>query len=135
MKLLFSLLLITIPLLANAQWEESLIRKSAIKSGYKLPTDINADFDSQKSLLGKIFFETKMLSFNGDTSCSSCHIDKFSSADGLPNAVGVGGHGEGFERLKSNGDIVPRNTLALWGRGSRSFQNFFWDDIFPMTGK
>ena len=58
MKLLFSLLLITIPLLANAQWEESLIRKSAIKSGYKLPTDINADFDSQKSLLGKIFFET-----------------------------------------------------------------------------
>ena len=68
-----------------------------------------------------------MLSFNGDTSCSSCHIDKFSSTDGIPNAVGVGGHGEGITRLMSDGDIVPRNTLPLWGRGSKEFKNFFWD--------
>ena len=25
------------------------------------------------------------------------------------------------------GDIVPRNTLALWGRGSKGFDTFFWD--------
>ena len=60
-------------------------------------------------------------------SCGTCHLSKFSSADGLPNAVGVGGQGEGMERMLSDGEIVPRNTLPLWGRGSKDFNTLFWD--------
>lgn len=62
-----------------------------------------------------------------DVSCSSCHIDKFGSADGLKNAVGIGGVGQGIERLDSKGRIVPRNTLPFWGRGGIGFNTFFWD--------
>ena len=73
-------------------------------------------------------FQSDLLSFNGDTSCQTCHLDQFSSADGLPNAVGTQGEGEGADRLMSGkGDIVPRNTLPLWGRGSKGFDTFFWD--------
>ena len=67
------------------------------------------------------------ISINSTNSCASCHLDKFSSADGLPNAVGVGGTGEGLERAMTEGKIVPRNTLPLWGRGSKNFKTFFWD--------
>ena len=28
---------------------------------------------------------------------------------------------------QGKGDIVPRNTLPLWGRGSKGFDTFFWD--------
>ncbi|MBT6218493.1 MAG: methylamine utilization protein MauG [Rhodospirillaceae bacterium] len=49
------------------------------------------------------------------------------SADGIPNAIGVGGEGEGDERVIKGGSVVPRNTLALWGRGSPIFKTFFWD--------
>ena len=49
------------------------------------------------------------------------------SADGIPNAVGVGGIGEGSERVKSYGAILPRNTLPLWGRGIENFNTLFWD--------
>ena len=47
--------------------------------------------------------------------------------DGIPNAAGVRGLGEGRERLLSGAKIVPRNTLALWGVGSKDFNTFFWD--------
>ena len=70
--------------------------------------DVNKSFDQDKAKLGKFIFENSLLSFNANTNCQSCHLDTASSADGLPNAIGVGGKGEGNTRLKSNGMIVPR---------------------------
>lgn len=77
--------------------------------------------------LGERLFEEERLSLNGDTSCRSCHLDAFASADGLPQAIGVGGEGEGPERAFTDGAIIPRNTLPLWGRGGPGFNTFFWD--------
>ena len=31
------------------------------------------------------------------------------------------------------GSIVPRNTLALWGRAARQFDTFFWDGKVQKT--
>ena len=77
---------------------------------------------------GESLFNTTSLSGNRDISCSSCHLDEFGSADGNPIAVGVGGTGEGRERLSSrNGAMVQRNALSLIGRGNSQFTAFFWD--------
>ena len=111
----------------SADYLSAQLRSAAIKNGYRVPSEINFIFDEKKADLGKIFFNSKELSLNGDTSCSSCHLDKFSSADGIPNAIGVGGEGEGFHRLSGIGALVPRNTLPLWGRASTDFAAFFWD--------
>ena len=50
---------------------------------------------------------------NGRMACQTCHLNEFGSADGLPNAVGIFGVGEGPERAFSDGRIVPRNTSRL----------------------
>ena len=110
-----------------ADFLESQLKKAAIDNGYRIPSEVNTSFDEKKAELGEIFFNSKKLSFNGNTSCSSCHLKKFSSADGIPNAIGVGGNGEGFHRLIGGGALVPRNTLPLWGRASKDFITFFWD--------
>lgn len=83
--------------------------------------------------LGRMLFEDKALSLGGDISCRDCHLDQFGSADGLPNAIGVGGVGSGDQRLDSGGRIVPRNTLPFWGRGSPGFDVFFWDGKVEVT--
>ncbi|MCG8409633.1 MAG: His-Xaa-Ser system-associated MauG-like protein [Phycisphaerales bacterium] len=90
-------------------------------------------YSREKSDVGKLLFESKELSLNGDIACRNCHLDEFSSADGIPNAVGVGGSGKGLERLRSGGAIVPRNALPLWGRGAKSFPSFFWDGKVEVT--
>lgn len=87
-----------------------------------------------KAALGSKLFEDTQLSFNGKMSCATCHIDKFGSSDGLRNSIGVGGHGEGTERLNSDGVVVPRNSMALWGRGEPDFSTFFWDGKVEKVG-
>ena len=76
---------------------------------------------------GRVLFDSTTVSANGDMSCRTCHLDDFGSADGIPNAVGVGGVGEGPERALSGGGTIPRNTLPLWGRGGPGFDTLFWD--------
>ena len=104
------------------------LKQAAINAGVVPLETIRVPVDAQLAEVGGELFQSDLLSFNGDTSCQTCHLDQFSSADGLPNAVGTQGKGEGADRLMSGkGDIVPRNTLPLWGRGSKRFDTFFWD--------
>ena len=70
-------------------------------NGFKSANEINPATNNELVQIGKEFFNSKNISLNGDTSCQTCHLDKFGSADGIPNAVGVGGIGEGSERVKS----------------------------------
>ncbi|MBV5270063.1 MAG: methylamine utilization protein MauG, partial [Afipia sp.] len=76
---------------------------------------------------GKTLFKSRSLSLNGNISCQQCHLDQFGSADGIPNAVAVGGDGKGAARVMGAGGILPRNTLPFWGRGGKGFDTFFWD--------
>ena len=106
---------------------EQALRDAAIRAGLLPLSEIQVETDQKMTDIGETLFSSTLLSFNGDTSCQTCHLDVFASADGLPNAVGTGGQGEGRDRIMGGGDIVPRNTLALWGRGSKGFDTFFWD--------
>ncbi len=124
-KLLFLVIFLT-PAYSNEFYINAL-KDAAISNGFKKPSEINSTFDLEKSKLGKKFFHEELLSLNTNNSCSSCHLTKFSSADGLPNAVGTGAEGFGLKRMQKGGKIVPRNTLPLWGRGSKGFDTFFWD--------
>ncbi|MDE0307366.1 MAG: His-Xaa-Ser system-associated MauG-like protein [Albidovulum sp.] len=104
-----------------------MLRTAALANGLLPTNQLFVDTDLQLASLGKQFFESENLSINGRISCRTCHLDNFSTTDGLPNAVGIFGFGEGPKRALSQGKIVPRNTLPLWGRGGKSFDVFFWD--------
>lgn len=119
---------------AQSPMREQALRKAAIEAGVIPLGDIQIETNPNMTAVGEKLFESTLLSFNGETSCQTCHLDKFSSADGLPNAVGTGGHGEGGARMMSGGDIVPRNTLPLWARGSDGFDVFFWDGKVEKVG-
>lgn len=119
---------------AQSPMREQALRNAALDAGVVPLQEIQIQTDTEMVAVGEKLFESTLLSFNGKTSCQTCHLDKFSSADGLPNAIGTRGEGEGDERLMSGGDVVPRNTLALWGRGSKGFDTFFWDGKVHKAG-
>ena len=128
MKLTISFLLFFLSFnsfLLGSALEESLLREAAEKDGYLPAEKVNLPFDSTKSAIGKKLFESSTLSFNSDMNCQTCHLPQFSSGDGLSNAIGTDGAGHGLKRLMSGGQIVPRNTLPLWGRGGLGFKTFF----------
>ena len=106
---------------------EDILRESVIKNGFISAEDMMNPIDQKLATIGKGIFESEALSLNGDISCQSCHLDEFGSADGISIAVGIGGVGEGKERAMSDGAIIPRNTLPLWGRGHKGFDVLFWD--------
>ena len=112
---------------ASADTFEEILRTAIIKNGFLRSDDIRVDTDAQLVAVGKSLFESTAISINAGISCQNCHLDEFSSADGIPNAIGVGGEGAGQDRLTSGGAIVPRNTLPLWGVGSAKYEVFFWD--------
>lgn len=106
---------------------ESVLRDAAQNAGLTTAEELYISQPEDLVTIGKLLFETKLLSLNNDTACASCHLDRFGSADGLPNAIGTEGKGFGETRILNGGDIVPRNTLPFWGRGGQGFNVFFWD--------
>lgn len=131
---LFLLWLCDISSAMAADLRDRVLREAAVKNGLETPAELLSPFSPDKSAVGALLFESSLLSLNSDTSCKTCHLADFSLTDGLANAVGVGGRGQGPERLMSGGAIVPRNTLPLWGRGARGFHAFFWDGKVESTG-
>lgn len=111
-----------------------ILRNAALANGLLPAKQLFVDTDQHLAALGRTFFESKNLSLNGRIACRTCHLDAFRSGDGLPNAVGIFGAGEGPARAFSEGKIVPRNTLPLWGRGGHGFDVFFWDGKVDFSG-
>ena len=112
-----------------------ILRTAALANGLLPAKQLFVDTDLHLATVGRKFFESKNLSLNGRIACRTCHLDAFGSADGLPNAVGIFGTGEGPARAFSKGKIVPRNTLPLWGRGGPGFDVFFWDGKVDFSGR
>lgn len=104
-----------------------ILRDSAIRNGLRPANELVPAIDPERAALGEQLFESTAVSLNSEVSCKACHLDEFGSADGLPNAIGVGGIGSGLARIESGGAIIPRNTLGLWGVGGNGFDVFFWD--------
>jgi cytochrome c peroxidase len=126
-KFLTLFLLLSLPSIAETNSFQNILRKTAIDNGVVPSEQLFDNRDKDLAEIGKQFFESEALSLNRKISCKTCHLKEFSSADGIPNAVGVGGEGHGPKRLKSGGKFIPRNTLALWGIGGLGFNTLFWD--------
>ena len=122
---------------ADAQGDSftEILRNAALANGLRPAKQLFDDTDARLATVGKTFFRSKNLSLNGRMACQTCHLNEFGSADGLPNAVGIFGIGEGPARAFSDGRIVPRNTLPLWGRGGVGFDVFFWDGKVDFSGE
>jgi cytochrome c peroxidase len=121
------LLLLSSPSTLEANAFQNILRKTAIDNGVIPAEKLFDNRDKDLAEIGKQFFKSEALSLNRKISCETCHLKEFSSADGIPNAVGVGGKGHGQKRLNSGGKFIPRNTLALWGIGGLGFNTLFWD--------
>lgn len=106
---------------------ETVLRDAILANGFLPSEETHIEQPQDLVQVGKLLFESRLLSFNNDTACASCHIDRFGSADGIVNAIGTEGEGVGFDRVLNGGDIVPRNALPFWGRGGIDFNTFFWD--------
>jgi len=118
----------------RAEVRDEILRIAALKNGLRPASQLFDDRDSSLAKVGGHFFQSKNVSLNGKISCKTCHLDAFGSGDGLPNAIGVFGAGEGPIRALSDGKIVPRNALPLWGRGAKGFEVFFWDGKVDFSG-
>ena len=125
LSIIFGLLVTAPPAAADAF--DSILKQAAIESGFAHAQSTHVPVDPALAAVGKTLFESRNLSLNSDISCQDCHLQEFSSADGIPNAIGIGGEGTGVERVMGGGAIIPRNTLPLWGRGGAGFEVFFWD--------
>lgn len=111
-----------------------VLREAAIENGLIPAAETHIETSKALVQVGKKLFESRLLSLSEDTACASCHLDKFGSADGLPIAIGTEGEGIGAERVIRGGDIIPRNVLALWGRGGMGFDVLFWDGKVERKG-
>lgn len=119
---------------AHSDAFDEIIKKTALNNGLVRPEEL---FDQTDKILvdeGRRLFESKSLSLNGNIACATCHLHKFGSADGIPNAVAIFGVGEGPERAVRGGPLLPRNALAFWGRGAHGFNTFFWDGKIDYSG-
>jgi len=114
--------------------KERFLRTAAISNGYSDVTLAKPSYDELKAELGKFLFEEKSISYNGEIACVDCHLNEFSGGDGIPVSIGLNGKGQGVERIKSGGKIIPRNSLTLWGRGDNDFKAFFWDGRVERLG-
>lgn len=112
---------------SGSELRDQVLRDAALKAGLIEAENTHVKVEPALVAAGKLVFQSKRLSLNRETACASCHLDRFGSADGIPNAVGTRGKGQGIERLAAGGDIIPRNTLPFWGRGGVGFEIFFWD--------
>ena len=106
---------------------DDILKDVAVRNGLATSASLINPVDAEVAEIGRGFFESRNLSNYRDVSCRDCHLNEFSSTDGIPIAVGINGKGIGRERAQSAGEIIPRNTLALWGRGHKGFDTFFWD--------
>lgn len=118
--------------MSAAEGFDAILKDVVKKNGFLNPSELATSLDNELVAVGEQFFASKNLANSRDVACQDCHLDEFSSADGLPIAIGVNGRGTGLERIFSGGEIIPRNTLPLWGRGQKGFNTFFWDGRVDM---
>jgi cytochrome c peroxidase len=130
----FVVCLLLAPVPCEAGIFEETLRKAAIHNGFSPADETHRSVENDLVSAGKELFQSRSMSLNANVSCRDCHLDRFGSGDGIPVAIGIGGQGEGLERIEHGGAIIPRNTLPLWGRGGKGFDVLFWDGKVDFHG-
>ncbi len=76
--------------LAHSDSISDILRKAALDNELVPVAETHVIVDANLAAIGKKLFESRSLSLNGNISCKNCHLEQFGSADGIPNAIGVG---------------------------------------------
>jgi cytochrome c peroxidase len=77
-----------------------------------------------KEILGKYLFYDPILSGEKNIACVTCHLPNRGYADGIDLSIGVGGRGEGPDRVDYSNGQIP-----LLGRNSQSIVNTAYNGI------
>jgi cytochrome c peroxidase len=106
---------------------DDVLRERILANGHMDLSHLNPAVDLELANAGERLFQSTATSLTSDISCQTCHLENFGSGDGLPVSAAIGGTGESVERFASGAKLLGRNSLALWGRGTKTFKAFFWD--------
>ena len=83
--------LVCLTVVSHGADREQIIRNAILANGFVPSAEMFDDKDIELAGVGKLLFESKHLSLNGQIACSTCHISSEGSSDGIPNAAGVRG--------------------------------------------
>lgn len=75
--------------------------------------------------LGQLLFFERELSGNRNIACASCHFPFATTVENLPLSLGQGATGLGPSRSRSEGAVLPRNSMALFAQADAPA--LFWD--------
>lgn len=75
--------------------------------------------------LGQLLFFERELSGNRNIACATCHFPFATTTENLPLSLGQGASGLGPTRSRSDGAVLPRNSMALFARADAPA--LFWD--------
>lgn len=136
MKLLFALLVLSLPAMASENIDERL---AGYIKDFNLVTQTKPGERREKLfIIGRRLFHEKALSGNNNIRCEDCHHPRVMTHDGLPLSVGEGSSGIQAApnlRLQGTGKILARNTPALFNL--HNINVMFWDgrvELNPETG-
>jgi len=124
---LAAVVLVSSVVLAGENAFVAILKNQLETNGFQPAAALYRNPDEKLAPIGRVIFQSKGLSLNGEISCQTCHLKDLGSGDGIPLAAAIGGKGEGAARLMSGAELLSRNTLPLWGRGENGFDTFFWD--------
>ncbi len=69
--------------------------------------------DEELAELGRLLFWDPILSGEQDVACASCHLPALGYTDDQHQSIGVGGTGQGSERIVGHTGRVPRNSQSV----------------------
>ncbi len=95
------------------------------------PRPVFAQPDMAAVKLGQLLFYDPILSGNRNIACSTCHLSRLGTGDGVSLGLGEGGVGLGQERRAGETNRpeqrIPRNAPGLWNLGAAEFTVMFHD--------
>jgi len=117
-KLLFSLSLSFLGFAISGEASETDIRLQRYIQQFNMRAmdEKISPSHSPKYNLGKILFETKLISGNKNISCLTCHDPAKGTSDGLALSQTHDGRG-----------VLKRNSLSLFNTGLKNSVHMFWD--------
>lgn len=87
-----------------------------------------------KAELGRMLYHDKLLSGTKDVSCATCHNLNHQTSDGQSLSIGVGGTGQGSDRIMAKaGARNPRNATSVINRGLPDYHAILYDSRIALT--
>src|SRR5215471_6158452 len=92
---LAAVVLVSSVVLAGENAFVAILKNQLETNGFQPAAALYRNPDEKLAPIGRVIFQSKGLSLNGEISCQTCHLKDLGSGDGIPLAAAIGGKGEG----------------------------------------